>query len=137
MTTPRPAPSHRKPSANAIGARGEDLAASHLERLGLRVIARNVRVAAGEIDLIAFDGSTLVFVEVKSACTRGATPGSAAAPLARLGQAQRRRLRGLAVRWLAETAQRPRAQTIRFDAIGVLIDHRGSLARLDHVEGAW
>jgi putative endonuclease len=137
MTAPWPAASPNERPGNAIGARGEDLAAAHLERLGLRVIARNVRVTAGEIDLIAFDGSTLVFVEVKSARSRGAAHRSGAAPLARLGTAQRRRLRRLAVRWLAETPQRPRAKTLRFDAIGVLMDHRGALARLDHVEGAW
>ncbi len=137
MTGAQPAPSADQHPGNAIGARGEDLAAAHLERLGLRVIARNVRVAAGEIDLIAFDGSTLVFAEVKSARLRGATPGSGSTPLARLGTAQRRRLRRLAVRWLAETPERPRARTIRFDAIGVLMDRSGALARLDHVEGAW
>ena len=137
MTGTRSTPSPGEHPGNAIGARGEDLAAAHLERLGLRIIARNVRVAAGEIDLIAFDGSTLVFAEVKSARIRAATPGPAAAPLARLGTAQRRRLRRLAVRWLAETPDRPRARTIRFDAIGVLMDRRGALARLDHLEGAW
>jgi putative endonuclease len=136
VTAPRPASTPRERPANAIGARGEDLAATHLERLGLRVIARNVHVAAGEIDLIAFDGDTLVFVEVKSSCSSPGR-GSTGVPLARLGTAQRRRLRGLAVRWLAETPQRPGARTIRFDAIGVLMDRRGALTRLDHVEGAW
>ncbi len=135
MTAPWPASGAQ--CANAIGARGEDLAASHLERLGLRVIARNVRVGAGEIDLIAFGGSLLVFVEVKTARDRSARHGSCSTPLARLGTVQRRRLRRLAVRWLADTPQRPSATTIRFDAIGVLVDRRGDLARLDHIEGAW
>ena len=48
------------------GRRGEDVAARHLSRQGLRVIARNVRQGRAEIDIVAVDGTTLVFVEVKS-----------------------------------------------------------------------
>lgn len=53
-------------SPKGLGRRGERLAARHLKRHGLRVLARNVRSGPGEIDLIAVDGTTLVFVEVKS-----------------------------------------------------------------------
>lgn len=136
MASRSPHPPGPRPG-NAIGARGEQLAAEHLERLGLRVIARNFRVLGGEIDLIACDGATLVFAEVKSARTRGADGGLGGAPLERLSIPQRRRLRRVAARWLAETPDRPRARMIRFDAIGVLLDGRGELARLDHIEGAW
>ncbi len=48
-----------------IGARGEDAAAAFLEACGLRVLLRNYRCRFGEIDLIAMEGETLVFVEVK------------------------------------------------------------------------
>jgi putative endonuclease len=128
---------HRERPGYRIGRRGEELAAAHLERLGLRVIARNVRIGAGEIDLIACDGSTLVFAEVKTARATPAAGGRPGSPLERLGTPQRRRLRRLAVRWLAQAPARPRTQTIRFDAIGVLIDGRGQLVRLEHLEGAW
>ncbi len=84
----------------------------HLERLGLRVLARNVRLGPGEIDLIAFDGATLVFAEVKTARTRAGTGPSGATPLERLRPAQRLRLRRLAVRWLAEAPARPSARSI-------------------------
>lgn len=52
----------------ATGRRGEDLAHRFLERNGWRIVARNYRThsGAGEIDLIAWEGSTLVFVEVKT-----------------------------------------------------------------------
>jgi putative endonuclease len=55
------------------GRAGEDRAAAALEERGMRIIARNVRSRAGEIDLIAQDGETLAFVEVKtwSACGFG------------------------------------------------------------------
>ena len=47
------------------GNAAEDLAAAHLERAGLRILMRNYRVRGGEIDCIALDGNTLVFVEVR------------------------------------------------------------------------
>jgi len=49
-----------------VGARGERVAARYLRRQRLRIVARNVHVGRGEIDLVALDGETLVFVEVKS-----------------------------------------------------------------------
>ena len=58
---------------HAAGQRGEDLAAEHLERLGFEILARNHRTRFGELDLVAFDGDVLVFVEVKtrrSGCAR-------------------------------------------------------------------
>lgn len=48
-----------------IGAAAEELAARHLLAHGLRIIERNFRVRGGEIDLIAQDGKTLVFIEVR------------------------------------------------------------------------
>ncbi|HEX7609041.1 MAG TPA: YraN family protein, partial [Solirubrobacteraceae bacterium] len=63
---PRPAGGARDPRQD-LGRRGEQLACEHLQRRGFRVIERNVRVRAGEIDAIAFDGATLVFAEVKTA----------------------------------------------------------------------
>lgn len=47
------------------GNAAEDLAATHLESTGLRILMRNYRVRGGEIDCIALDGNTLVFVEVR------------------------------------------------------------------------
>jgi putative endonuclease len=48
------------------GREGENRAAEAAEAAGMRVIARNVRSPAGEVDLIALDGDTLVFIEVKA-----------------------------------------------------------------------
>jgi putative endonuclease len=52
-------------STQAIGKRGEDLAARFLERRGLAILARNFRCRGGEIDLVCRDGRSLVFVEVR------------------------------------------------------------------------
>lgn len=124
-----------------LGRRGEQLAAAHLSRLGYSVLARNARTRAGEIDLIVSDGHVLVFVEVKSV-RRSATGGHLLAdgdgPLAGLRPRQRARLRRAAVRWMSEQgAQRPFARVVRFDAVGIVLDARGELLRLDHVEAAW
>ncbi|MBU0502281.1 MAG: YraN family protein [bacterium] len=49
-----------------LGKKGEELAAQYLTRLGYQILERNFHSHQGEIDLIAFDQGTLVFVEVKS-----------------------------------------------------------------------
>lgn len=56
--------------SHRFGARGEDLASAHLERMGYRIIARNVRTPFGEIDIVAEDADTLVLVEVKTRSSR-------------------------------------------------------------------
>jgi putative endonuclease len=114
-----------------LGRRGEELAAEHLERRGFAIVARNHRTRFGEIDLIAHDGETLVICEVK---TRRAGPGS---PWDALGVTKQRQVREMARAYLAETRDRPPAKQCRFDAIGVVIDARGRLVRLDHLENAF
>lgn len=138
---PRSGPAGRGgDSRRALGQLGETLAAAHLRELGFAELARNARTRHGEIDLVVFDGRTLVFAEVKTRrigvrqrCVR---PDQE--PLARLTEGQRARLRRLAAAWLAEDAHtRPRARAIRFDAIGVVVDTSERLRRLDHIEGAF
>jgi len=49
-----------------LGILGEDIAANHLAGLGYKVIDRNFRSLHGEVDIVAEDGETLVFIEVKN-----------------------------------------------------------------------
>ncbi|UGS35856.1 YraN family protein [Capillimicrobium parvum] len=114
-----------------LGRLGEDHAAAHLERRGLAIVARNHRTRFGELDLIAYGGDVLVFAEVK---TRRAGSGT---PWATLDERKRRQVRRMAHAWLHETSERPRAGSLRFDAIGVIIDPAGHLVCLDHLEGAF
>jgi putative endonuclease len=148
LSTPRGASSDRGGQAaerrRETGRRGEELAAEHLRRLGFAILARNLRSAQGEIDLIAADVKVIAFVEVKTTRLKpggvnGAAPlGVSPAPLERLSARQRHRLRGLALSWLRERAAGcPRAETVRFDAIGVVIEAGGELRALEHVENAW
>jgi putative endonuclease len=121
-----------------LGALGEELAAAHLARLDFTILARNVRTRHGEIDLIAWDGRVLAFVEVKTRRASSRPSGRTPDPLEGLRGRQRARLRRLAVAWLAaDAARRPAARAIRFDAIGVTVDGGGRLLRLDHLAGAW
>ncbi|MBY8870952.1 YraN family protein [Micromonospora sp. PLK6-60] len=113
----------------AVGAYGERCAVRHLIETGLRPVDRNWRCPAGEIDIIAWDGAVLAFCEVKTRRTgRFGTPAEAIVP------AKARRLRGLAVRWLAATGTT--ADELRFDLVAVELPDAGP-ARVEHVKGAF
>jgi putative endonuclease len=116
-----------------LGQRGEQLAAEHLERCGFAVLERNYRTRWGELDIVAFDGRTLAFCEVKT--RRLSAPGRS--PLESVRTGKRARVRKMAGRWLIERTERPYAENVRFDAIGVTFDAAGRLVRLDHLEGAF
>jgi putative endonuclease len=115
-----------------LGQAGEDVAAEHFVRLGYEIVARNHRTRFGELDLIAFDGQTMVFCEVKS--TRA---GAAVSPWDALTDRKREQVRRMAAAWLAEAPRRPYAEALRFDAIGVQFDAHDDLVRLDHLEDAF
>jgi putative endonuclease len=129
-------------SRRTLGSLGEQAAAEHLERLGYSILARNVRTRHGEIDLIAFGEGAIVFVEVKSLASRTSPTAGPVRPLPEplvgLRARQRARVRRLAAAWLADEArERPHAETIRFDAVGVVFDRSHRLLCLEHIEAAW
>src|SRR4051794_13045744 len=62
------------PLNDTLGGRGENVAARFLRNNGFRIICRNYRCELGEIDIVARDGSTLVFVEVKTRAYDDPTP---------------------------------------------------------------
>jgi putative endonuclease len=62
------------PPRDALGQRGENVAARHLRDMGYKIIERNFRCEVGEVDIIARDGKTLVFVEVKTRTYDDPTP---------------------------------------------------------------
>ena len=116
---------------HTAGRRGEDLAAEHLERLGFQVLARNHRTRFGELDLVAYDGETLVFAEVKT------RRSGARDPWENLHDRKRSQVRRMAIAWLTDGADRPYGAQLRFDGIAVLLDAKGELIRLDHLEAAF
>jgi putative endonuclease len=56
----------RTTAEGSLGRKGEEKAAQTLEQAGMRIIARNFRSSYGEVDIIAMDGDTVVFTEVKT-----------------------------------------------------------------------
>ena len=95
-----------------LGKSGEDLAVAELERLGYAVLARRYRTNHGEIDIIARDGDTLVFVEVK--VRTSADCGRAAEAVTRRKQ---RRLASMASDYLVRNDLNDVA--CRFDVVAI------------------
>jgi putative endonuclease len=116
-----------------LGRLGEQLAAEHLIRRGFEVVERNYRTRWGELDIVAFDGQTLVFCEVK---TRRLSPAGAE-PLDAVNVRKRSQVRKMAGQWLGARTDRPYADKLRFDAIGATFDSAGTLVRIEHVEDAF
>lgn len=98
-----------------VGRAGEERAATYLQEQGWRLIARNWRCAAGEIDLVAEDGNDLVVVEVKT--RRGEDFGH---PLEAVDTRKRMRLWRLAMAWVAAHPQSAQGRRLRLDAVSVL-----------------
>ncbi len=115
----------------SLGRLGEQLAADHFERLGWRILARNHHTRFGELDLVAADGDVLVFCEVKTVRLGRGMPWDS------LHAQKRTQVRRIASIWLSQVHPRPFFEVMRFDAVGVVIDGRGRLVRLDHLEGAF
>jgi putative endonuclease len=107
-----------------IGRLGEDAAAALLAQKGLHVLARNVRLERLELDLVAEDGQTLVFVEVKTRAE-----GSLATPADALTRQKAQRLVRAARLYLSmhDLWQRP----CRFDLVSVLV-RAGQIAAIEH-----
>ena len=117
----------------SIGERGEQLAAEHLARRGYAIVERNFRTRWGELDIVACDGDTIVFCEVK---TLRARPGLRD-PLDSIRHGKRIQVRRMAAQWLVERRDRPRALELRFDVVGITIDRDGGLLALEHLEAAF
>lgn len=112
---------------DGLGMYGEKVAVAHLLACGLTILDRNWRCEIGEIDIVARDGDTLVFCEVK---TRSST--RCGDPLEGVTPQKAARLRRLAARWLARQEVRP--AEVRIDLVGVLRPDRGA-ALVEHVRG--
>lgn len=124
---PRPVRFHAGMRAkDQLGLDGEAVASVHLERAGMRIVERRWRCAHGELDIVALDGDTLVFVEVKT--RRGLAYGH---PFEAITPDKVRRLRTLAALWLQE---RPHRGPIRMDAVGIVAPRSGAW-RVEHLRG--
>ena len=99
-------------SRQTLGKLGEDLACQELKRRGYEILARRYRTRAGEVDLVARDGATVVFVEVKTRATDAYGGGASA-----VTWQKRQRLARVAVEFLARSGQSD--SPCRFDVVVV------------------
>jgi len=113
-----------------LGTRGERTAEALLKKKGYTILERNFRCASGEIDLVARDGDTLVFVEVK---TR--RDDRLADPADNVHQAKQVRLGRLARHWLARHNYPGRP--CRFDAVAIVLPDGGGPPQVRHVVDAF
>lgn len=112
-----------------LGRLGEQLAAAQLERAGMRIVARNWRCDAGEIDIVAIDGSTLVICEVK---TRSSLRFGA--PVEALTPSKIERIYRLAS--IFRRQHRVGVSRVRYDVVSVLAP-RGYRPTIQHIRGAF
>ncbi len=112
------------------GIKGEEEAARFLTRSGYAILDRNVRTRAGEIDLVAKEGKTLVFVEVK---TRRDLEGEP--PQAGVHTRKQNRLAKLAHGYLK--LKRIRQTPCRFDVVAVIINDEGGVKAIRHIPNAF
>jgi putative endonuclease len=113
-----------------LGRWGEKFASRFLKRQGYRVLARNVVLPVGELDIVARDGEELVFVEVK---TR--TSGEFGGPLGAVGPAKRRKIIQAARSYVAQ--HRLGECPCRFDVVGVTRGEEGKEPEVELVRGAF
>lgn len=105
------------------GKRGEDLAVAYLKSKGYRIIERNYKCLFGEIDIVAKEGNTVVFVEVKSRKS-----GDFGDPQTAVGWEKKRKISRIALKYLEEKHLYP--CDARFDVVAVKMLPAGNTIEL-------
>jgi putative endonuclease len=114
---------------SSLGRFGEDRAAEWLADNGFRIVERNWRCPRGEIDIVAWQDTTLVFVEVKT--RSGVTAGH---PFDAVTESKVTRLRRLVPAWFVGHPD-VSARQIRIDAVAVHVDVDTDRVVVEHVAG--
>ena len=105
------------------GKRGEDIAVAYLKNRGYRIIERNYKCLFGEIDIVAKDGDTVVFVEVKS--RKSEKFGD---PQAAVGLEKQKKISRISLKYLEEKHLYP--CDARFDVVAIKMLPAGSIVEL-------
>ena len=111
----------------SLGARGEDMASAYLRKRGMSILQRNYRHGYGEIDIVAREGKTLVFVEVKTASTEDYGP-----PEGWVDERKQRQIAKMAAAYLQEHGIRD--TDCRFDVVTVNAMNNN---KINHIENAF
>lgn len=117
------------------GRRAEQLVAGRLAEAGWEIVERNARTRYGELDIVALDGRTLVFVEVKAG--RAGNAFGPERPVLAVDTRKQRRVRRLAAAWMPQRRELPHYAEIRFDAVGVTFDRTGRVVDYEHLPNAF
>ena len=120
----------KKNSTTTTGRLGEDLAARYLLDQGYIVVERNYRKRFGEVDIIAREKQTLVFIEVKT--RQSQQYGS---PFEAVDSRKQRQLTKIALDYLL--THRHDGGEARFDVIAVVLDKQQTLVTIDHLKNAF
>lgn len=114
----------------SLGERGEDAAARTLRRAGYHILARHHDSPLGEIDIIAVDGRTIVFVEVKTRTT-----ADAGLPADAIDKRKQRRMTQSALAYLKRHGLL--AYAARFDVVSVLWPEGARRPTIEHIHNAF
>ena len=120
----------RKGATGTTGRLGETVAARHLERRGYTILDTNYRKRFGEVDIVARQGATIVFVEVKT--RRSRVYGT---PLEAVDGRKQRQLSRIAADYLA--VHRLESAAARFDVIAVTLGPDDQAVAIDHITNAF
>ena len=101
-----------------IGKQGEEIAVRFLSKQGYHIITRNYRTSLGEIDIIAQEGETLVFIEVKTRAGEGF-----GAPQAAVDRKKQEKITRVALVYLSQ--KKEAARPCRFDVVAIKSDFKG------------
>jgi putative endonuclease len=112
-----------------LGQQGEAIAADYLQRQGYQILARNWRCPAGELDIVAREGGTLAFVEVRT--RRGDRFGT---PEESITPAKQAKLVEVAQTYLQEHVLAD--ENWRIDVVAVEVDGRGEVKRVNLIRNA-
>ncbi len=113
----------------SLGEKGEELAVGHLKKKGYLILKRNYRSPVGEIDIIAEDHGTVVFVEVK---TR--TPSSFGLPEQAVNAKKQEKIKKTALHYMSSV--RKKELPARFDIVSILVAGPAGV-EIEHIEGAF
>lgn len=115
-----------------VGRKGEDAAADWLRAKGAQILARNWKIAGGEVDLIIAERDEIAFVEVKTRLTEDAFGGG----LEAIPSWKQKRIERAASAWLMGKGRAYRDRGVRFDVV-VVEGQPPSRVRIQHVRDAW
>lgn len=114
---------------SSLGAIGESIAVTFLKGQGFTIVERNFRCVCGELDIVAREGRTIVFVEVK--CRNNENYGS---PQLAVTPFKQRQISKAALVWLSH--RKLYDAEARFDVVAILV-HRGELPQIEHIRDAF